>query len=582
MPEVSTQYKARINAKVDRMQAMYEENYKKDHLQLAENFTTRISKWLHYPKTDSRAGNNVKKSSRHNGKIIDNTPVLALRTLATGLMNGLTPPTRNWFALRTNDSELNNNVVVKRYLEEVRDRINIVFKKANLYASLLKVYRDYGLFGQGCIGVFEDDEDLMFIQPFTVGEYYISFDHKRRATTFSRVYEKTVEQLISEFGIDNVTPKVLGMYRANQFNHVVEVKHLIQLNEDHIEGSAYVRNKKYIELYWEGSTNPSSHISHGANDSNAEGTPYVLKISGYDEFPIQTPIFDSEDEEYAQISPGMDGLGDARGLQIQEKSSLEAIEKKVRPPMVADVRMRGLRKSLLPGSVTYVDSEGASNGFAPAFNVDFKVDELEVKSQQTRDRIDQALFKDLFLLISQIDRGQLTATEIHALLQEKSFSLGGALIKLDVNLLAPLVNKAFTILEKQDLLPEPPEEAQGHEIEIEYLSFLQLAQQSSDLNSIERFLNIASVTVQLDENARNKINFSELLERFGTKVGVPASILRSEEEVQEIEAETQRQQQMIDNAEIMGQTAKATKDASQADTEGKNALTDIIKEYGRG
>ena len=87
------------------------------------------------------------RGDRKNSKIIDNTATLATRTLASGMMSGITSPARPWFQLRTPDPKLNEIMAVKEWLDLVRNRMTEVFLKSNLYTTLPITYADLGVFG---------------------------------------------------------------------------------------------------------------------------------------------------------------------------------------------------------------------------------------------------------------------------------------------------------------------------------------------------------------------------------------------------------------------------------------------------
>src|SRR6056297_2224995 len=59
------------------------------------------------------------KGRKRNTKIVDNTAGQSLRTLAAGMMSGLTSPARPWFRLMPQDPEMLNNSGVRQYLGEV-------------------------------------------------------------------------------------------------------------------------------------------------------------------------------------------------------------------------------------------------------------------------------------------------------------------------------------------------------------------------------------------------------------------------------------------------------------------------------
>ena len=76
------------------------------------------------------------KGRKRNNNILDNTGTLALRTLSSGMMAGLTSPARPWFRLRTQDPELMEFGPVKTWLGDVERLMREVFHVSNLYNVL--------------------------------------------------------------------------------------------------------------------------------------------------------------------------------------------------------------------------------------------------------------------------------------------------------------------------------------------------------------------------------------------------------------------------------------------------------------
>ena len=76
------------------------------------------------------------RNDRRNTRIIDSTGTMAARTLASGMMSGITSPARPWFRLATPDPEMMDYGPVKLWLEAVQNRMNDMFNKSNLYQSL--------------------------------------------------------------------------------------------------------------------------------------------------------------------------------------------------------------------------------------------------------------------------------------------------------------------------------------------------------------------------------------------------------------------------------------------------------------
>ncbi|MBB8532717.1 hypothetical protein HEO92_022495 [Escherichia coli] len=116
----------------------------------------------------------VNRNDRRNTRIIDSTGTMAARTLASGMMSGITSPARPWFRLATPDPEMMDYGPVKLWLEAVQNRMNDMFNKSNLYQSLPQLYGSLGTYSTGAMAVLEDDEDIIRTMPFPIGSYYLA------------------------------------------------------------------------------------------------------------------------------------------------------------------------------------------------------------------------------------------------------------------------------------------------------------------------------------------------------------------------------------------------------------------------
>ena len=143
------------------------------------------------------------------------------------------------------------------------------------------------------------------------------------------------------------------------------------------------------------------------------------------------------------------------------------------------------------------------------------------------------------LLIS--ESRTMTATEVMQRNQEKMRILGPAIARLQQELLQPLIIRVFNIMLRGKLFADAPDILGGQEIDVEYVSPVALAQKGQELESIVRGLElfgsigqIAPVQDYIDENG--------LVKKIIQVLGLPARMIKSDKQVQEIRAERQAQQ----------------------------------------
>lgn len=547
--QVSEDQLKRVKARISGMKQEYQ-SFEAHHRDLAEYILPRLGRWM---LSDTNQG------GKKNGKINDNTAKIALRVLSAGMMAGLTSPARPWFTLAVPNPELDASKPVKLWLDTVQKRMNTIFARSNLYDSLPKVYSELGLFGQAPIAVFQDDEAGIWTETFTCGEYWIANDDKGRVNTFARSYRRTVSQVVSRFGEENCSTIVQNLYKNGSYDSWVDLYHIIEPNVGRDVTKDDNINKPFRELYFEQSCNTK-----------------VLKASGYDEFPVFCPRWDlNGGDVYASSCPAMDALGDTKQLQLHEKRSSEAVEKQVRPSMVADPSMKNKHKSLMPGGVTYSTFINGNPGFKEAYTVNARINDLEGKSKQIRERINSAFFADLFLMLSNSDRRQITAREVEERHEEKLLMLGPVLQRLNNDLLDPLIDRTFNIMWRAGLIPEPPQEIQGMGVKIEYISVLHQAQRSVGIESLDRFMAFSGNVMTLNPDSRHKFNFDGSIDQYGDMLGIAPTVIYSDDEAaasRKKEAEAIQQAQAMEKAQ-MG--ASIAKDLAQTEGKENSALQQI-------
>lgn len=527
----------------------------------------------------------VNKGDYRNEHIIDSTATMALRTLRSGMMAGITSPARPWFKLGLGFSFEERSASVKDWLATVTKNMSTVFLRSNLYNVLPILYGDIGTFATGCVYMEEDLDEVVRFYSFPIGSYKLANDEKGRVRVFFREFEMTVRQIIDRFGktdsgeIDwtNISDKVKSMYEAGTLEKRITIAHCIKPNEDHNPNRLESKFKKFISVYYERGAGNASSTSFSSNSTGNDGK--FLSEKGYDYFPVLAPRWETTGEDvYGTNCPALVALGDIKQLQYGEKKVAQAVEKMINPPMVGATSLKQQNASIIAGDITYVDDVQGQRGFRPAHEVNFNIAPMEAKQDQIRARIKKAFFEDLFLMLASSDRREITAREIDERHEEKLLALGPVLEQLNQDFLDPLIDNTFFIMEGQGLIPEPPEEIAGEEIQVQYISIMAQAQKLADVGKIEKLTGFVGQLSALDPEALDKLDTDKIVDMYAEMIGVPVEMIKSEEIVEGIRqarAEAQQNQMHMEN---IGATVDAAKNLSQTSTEEGNALGDLIRQ----
>lgn len=503
----------------------------------------------------------VNRDDRRNTKIVDPTATLAARTLSSGMMSGITSPARPWFKLATPDPDMMDYGPVKLWLEVVQRRMNEVFNKSNIYQSLPLLYSSLGNYSTGAMAVLEDDSDVIRTMMFPIGSYYMANSARGSVDTCFRKFSMTVRQLVMEFGLNNVSDSVKGMWDSGNYESWIEVIHAVYPNIDRDTAKLNSKNKPVKSVYYE-----------VGGDSDK-----LLRESGFDEFPIMAPRWEVNGEDvYGSSCPGMIALGQVKALQLEQKRKSQLIDKATNPPMVGPSSLRNQRVSLLPGDITYIDQVTGQEGFKPAYLVNPNTADLLADIQDTRQIINSAYFVDLFMMLKNINTRSMPVEAVIEMKEEKLLMLGPVLERLNDECLNPLIDRTFSIMARKNLLPPPPDVLQGMPLRIEYISVMAQAQKSIGLSSLSSTVGFIGQLAQAKPEALDKLNVDQAIDAFAEMSGVSPTVIVPQEQVEQVReqrAQQQQQQQMVAMGMAAAQGAKTLSEAQTADPSVLTALS---------
>lgn len=494
---------------------------------LADYILPRRYVWLLSPAEAAR------KLSR-NPNILDGTGTSSARTLASGMMNGITSPARPWFKLRVQGADTNDHEL-RVWLDEVQRRMLLIMAESNFYNAMAVLYLDLVIFGTGALLIYEDFKSVIRCYNPSLGEYYLAQDFGLSVNTFSREFILKVHQVVTEFGEENCSDTVRALWKSGGASRQKDVKicHLIQPNDDKLVSDKYA----FCEFYWE----------KGAN-----GT--LLRKRGYDEIPGIFPRWELSGNDAYGTGPGSDALADIIQLQLETKRKAQSLDKMVSPPIIASLNLSHRPMSLLPGGVTYA-ADINDSGAKPLYTVNPPLGEMTADIRDVQTRIKEIFFNNLFRDISMLETVR-SATEIDARREEKLVLLGSVLERFENEALDPAINRIFGILSRGDLLPPPPEKFAEAKIEIQYVSILSTAQRAVGVAPLERAFGLSGNLAAVYPDVLNVLDIDKAFRLYCEDIGVPALAIKSSEIAAEDKA---RQDELVASREAAATGANLAK-----------------------
>lgn len=529
------------------------EGWEDHHKELSSSFLPRRQWFLNESQSN--------RGSKRNQNIINTISIEASNTLASGMMAGITSPSRPWYSLTLEDLELQEFGPVKLWLDQVTRLLNLVFSRSNIYKVLHIIYRDLGVYGTAAMTLEYDDDDIIRGIPHPIGSYCIGLDSKLRTGMFYRQIERKIWQVVEEFGLENCSSSVQNQFKNGNLYQSVNIIHAIEKNSARNLDSKLATDMPFSSCWWE----------EGKNDK-------FLRQSGFLEFPTFTPRWSVCGTDAYGSSPGMDVLGCNRSMQLKEKRNNTLVDKLTDPPMQGPASLQQKYASLISGDITYLEPGANGIKFEPAQRVDpVSIQMLGNDIARQERMIQRAFFADLFMMLTTMDKRQMTATEVAERHEEKLLMLGPVLENIHNDLLDPLIDRTFNILARNDLIPPAPPEIQEKQLKVEYISILAQAQRAIGVNAIRQTAGFVMDLANISPEVIDKFDFEQSVDEFADMQGVPASIIRSDDQVAQLRQQRAEQAQAQQQAESIPAAAKAAKDLSQAKlSNGEGSVLDAL------
>ncbi len=494
-------------------------------------------------------------------KIINSRATQAHKIARAGMMSGLMSPASPWFALAAPDPETAEVPEVKIWINQIQLLMRDIFNGSNLGIMSPKLIGELLLFATGAMFDEDDFNDISRFYTHTAGSYMIAQNDKYEVDTFAREFQATTSQLVSWFGLDNVSVSVKDAYRLGNYHSWFPAVHYVDANPEHNVNSRRSESKAFRSVYFE--------------PSGPDKTKF-LSQKGYDEFPVYVPRWDTTDGDiYGTDCPAMTALGDVRGLQIQEKRKAQGIDKMVSPPLKGPPSLKETAVENVPGGFT--PSEGGATGqekLESIYNVRLPIGEMRQDIDAVEQRINEAFMVDMFLAISTM-RGVQPKNELELSQrdQERLLQVGPVLQGFHKDFLRKLIDRTFNKMVRAKIIPDPPKELQGKELKVEYISTLAMAQRAIATTGIERLGAYVMNLAQSFPDVLDKFDADQSVDEYANVIAIPPRIVVSDSQVKAKRQARQRQQQMQQAAALAEQAAGAAKDASQVDLEGDNLVS---------
>lgn len=497
--------------------------------------------------TERRQG--VKKGE----KVFDNTAIMARDRLAAAHESMLTPRNSKWHGLRCTQAHLNEDDQVQEYLEAVRDRVFAAryAPHANFASQIGAYYQQLDTFGTA--GVFCDETMGVGLRykALHLNELYIREDFQSRVVGVNRKFSLTAGQAVEGLKLGKFTS--LPPTIINQAN----------------DPALKLQRSWFVHRV---SKNSDSAYQRGQNSWPVESCYFVpdhswlAAESGYRTMPYSVGRYTTGPREVYGRAPGMTVLRDIQMLQEMNKTAIREAQRLADPPMFISNQTGATPFSMRPGSINAgMIDPNTGKPTAVAFQSGADLSALLELIQDRRQGINDGFYVTLFQVLLE-KPPNMTATEALLRAQEKGVLLAPTMGRQQSEFLGPLIEREIDILteagEFDDL--QMPDQMRGSGIEIVYDAPINRLMKTDEAVGILRTFEALQGPAQVDPGVYDVIDWEKASRTLAEANGAPASVLRSSDEIDAIQAKRQQQIDLEQMAKLAPAVAGSVKDMAQA------------------
>lgn len=478
--------------------------------------------------------------------LYDTTAVEAINLLVSSIISGTTNPTTQWFKAIPGGLDTPHTLTEgEQWLDLVSEFMFRNIHSSNFDSEISDYITDLCVAGWAVLFIdTKKDEGGFVFNVWNIGNCYISSTEAHgQINTIYREFELSAEQIVSEFGIDNVSDKIKKSLEKNPDQKFALVQAIMPRDKQHIKGEEGKRLAKAMAF---------------ASYTVEVSSKHILRESGFESFPCIISRFKKLPDSHYGIGIMSHALPDAKTANSIAKISLQSAELNLGGLWMAQhdgvINPNTLR--IRPNAVIAVSSPDAikrlDTGNATGLGLEFLM--------HYQQKIKQTLMSNQ---LTSVDQSPLTATEVHARVQIQRQQLGSLYGRMQAEYLTNLLERVWTLSLLSGVLPPPPEELmQATRINFSFINPLASAQKLEHVTAIQQLMMNLEQMAQIDQTIIDNFNFDHAVQVIADGLNVPTSVVRTEEELMQLRQAKQQQQQAMQEQQAqqqmmqgMGQTA---------------------------
>ena len=481
-----------------------------------------IAEYFQPDRANFRNDNATGEEGREN--IFDSTPEDALDQFASQMLSLLTNPSLKWFLMDVAGADIDElGDEAKSFLDGAHKKMLSKFndEETNFYTSVFEFYKDVIGFGSSPFLVEEDEDTTVRFSCALLSEIRFAENKRKIVDTVARKWCPSAREISQMF--DKYSEKVAKALEENP-DGKFEIVHFVYPAKEY-KGSHKLEDKNFASVYYE------------------RETKFVLEEGGFHEMPYLVGRYSKRSGEVVGRGLGAKALPEARVLNEMGRSMLIAGENQAQPTTLLpdDGFIGGFSNQ--GGSLNYYKSHSGSGIKDRVMTLDSNAD-LNALQNLVADRRDQ--IRKIFLndKIKQVDGPRKSVPEVQAIQNEQYNILGPIIGRFQTDFLGPLIKRVFGIMLRAGEFGQPPEELDGLDIKIEYVSPISRAQKQVESDGLSQAINYLAPISEVDPAVFRHFDFDFVARDTQQLFGFPLKYMKPVAQVEaEDEAAAQRAQQ---------------------------------------
>lgn len=485
------------------------------------------------------------KGKQKTEKAFDATPGLALDRFKAAIHSLVTPRNQTWHKLKAVDEDLADDAEINRYFDEVTRIMFSARYAANFDAEVQGCYHNGGKYGSFGMFTGEQPGRSLFYRSIPMKQLYFAENEFGIVDLVHRDWHWTARQAYSRWGdkLPDEIRRAAEKFPDQEFRflHCVKPKSDADMSRKDHRGMDFA----------------SYYVSEVGRS--------VIEEGGFRTMPYSVGRYDLLPGEVYGRSPCMTILPDVKMLNEMNRTTIQAAQLAVLPPMLAsrDGILDAIR--LTPAALNYggIDDQGRQMLQPLRLGENLNVG-IELMDQK-RSIINDALLQTLFQIL--VDKPNITATEAMLRAQEKGQLIGPTGSRIETEFLTPMIRRELDILAMAGQLPPMPQKLaeRGGIYAIEFDSPLSRMREAEGGVAILRtFEQLAPIAQVAGSAAYKRFNVDEASKYLARVNGMPSKCLYDDDEMAQIDAEQAQAAQLQQILAAAPVAASAAKDLSQA------------------